>query len=379
MISSIHLENFRSYAGLRLEVPDCPLVFLIGPNGAGKTNLLEALSILGGGRGLRGAVPRDLIRQGCEVAVGQPAWVVGAEVSTPPLRHKLSQALMLEGGEGKRVARLDAKPSTGTALSKIVPTVGLSPQDDALFRGPAEDRRALLDRFVQPLHPHHRGQVSAYMRAVRERNALLRQAQRDGTNPDPVWLTGLEAQMASHGVALAHGRFAYLEQLASAVAANHGPFPAARLALEGEMEADLSHANAPEVEAQWRARWQQERPQDLAAGRTLKGPHRTDLAVVFATKDMPAALCSTGEQKALLLALFLGQARLLEASEIRPLLLLDEVAAHLDAQRRSALFHELANLRAQSWITGTDAAVLLHPELEDKSAVFTLEKSTLRL
>lgn len=372
VILSLWLENFRSYASLRLEVPQVPLVFLVGPNGAGKTNLLEALSILGGGRGLRGAASADLIRKG---SASDPAWVVNADMSKPPLRHKISQALKADG----RLARLDQKVTTGLRLGALLPTVSLTPAEDALFRGPAEDRRTLLDRFIAARMPEHRGQLSAFNKALRERNALLRQAQQSGEAPEAAWLEALEGLMAAHGVALAHGRRTYLAQLATAVAQGTGPFPAAGLALEGAMEADLESATPDQVEAAWKARWETERPADLAAGRTLSGPHRSDLAVSLKEKAMPAAQCSTGEQKALLLSLFLGQARLLQAAGIRPLLLLDEVAAHLDAGRREALMTELSALDAQTWMTGTEPEVLIPPGFEDKSAIFQLNQSALAL
>ena len=372
MIVGLQLENFRSYPRLQLAVPPAPLVFLVGPNGAGKTNLLEALSILGGGRGLRGAQVQEMIREGHDA---DPAWVVNAEVARTPLRHKISQALTRQG----RLARLDQKPVTATRLRQLLPTVALTPGEDNLFRGGAEARRTLLDRFATTLYPDHRGQVSAYARALRERNALLRAAATAGQRPDAAWLTGLEAALATHGVALAHQRRSYMAELATAVAQDQGPFPAAILGLLGDMEAELADQDAADVEAAWRQRWHQERRQDLAAGRTRSGPHRSDLAITYRAKGRAAAQCSTGEQKALLLSLFIGQARLLQARGVRPLLLLDEVAAHLDAGRRLALMSTLVELQAQTWITGTDRSLLLPPELEDKSQVFTLQNSRLIL
>ena len=370
MILSLWLENFRSYPRLRLEVPQVPLLFLVGPNGAGKTNLLEALSILGGGRGLRGATSAELTRKGSS---GNPAWVVNAVLSKPPLRHNISQALKDDG----RLARLDQKVTTGLRLGALLPTVALTPGEDALFCGPAEGRRTLLDRFVAARIPDHRGQVGAFTKALRERNALLRQAQQHGDKPEAAWLAALEELMASHGVALAQARRSYLAQLATAVAQGTGPFPAAGLALEGAMEANLETQSPDQVETSWRERWQAERPADLAAGRTLSGPHRSDLAVCLKEKAMPAAHCSTGEQKALLLSLFLGQARVLQAAGIRPLLLLDEVAAHLDAQRRAALMTELSALSAQIWMTGTEPEVLVPEGFADRSALFNLHQSSL--
>ena len=372
MIVGLQLENFRSYTSLQIQVPDTALVFLLGPNGAGKTNLLEAISLLGGGRGLRGARAQDLIQHG---SANDPAWVINAEVSKPPLRHKISQALRGDG----RLARLNQKTTSGTKLGAIVPVVSLTPNDDALFRGPAEDRRALLDRFIIAMYPDHRSQLSAFNKALRERNALLRQAQQSDEPLSPTWLQALESQMASHGVAIAYQRRVYLAQLASAVAQDQDLFPAATLALEGEMEAALGHQDATQLESIWRERWAIERGKDLAAGRTLNGPHRSDLLVLYKEKSMHAAQCSTGEQKALLLSLFLGQARVLQAGGIRPLLLLDEVAAHLDAARRSALMNALAALKTQTWMTGTDRAMLIPPGFEDKSVVFELKHSTLRL
>lgn len=372
MILGLRLENFRSYEHLELAVPPGQFVFLIGPNGAGKTNLLEALSLLGGGRGLRGSDARDLIRYGHE---GTPAWVVQGQVSKPPLRHTINRALTSDG----KLSRLDGKPATGAALASLMPIVSLTPADDALFRGPSEDRRSLLDRFVVSMYPDHRGQLAAFNKALRERNRLLRSAAKQSEKADPAWLSGLEALMASHGVAVAHARRIYLAQLATAVAQGVGPFPSAGLALRGRMEAALEVYTAPEVEANWIKHWATNRSVDLAAGRTLEGPHRTDLAVTLLDKSMPAQQCSTGEQKALLLSLFLGQARLLQAAKLRPLMLLDEVAAHLDIRRLEALMEELTNLDAQTWITGTDRSPLVVPQVEDKSSVFMLENGALNL
>ena len=363
-----------------MTLADAPLVFLVGANGVGKTNLLEALSMLSGGRGLRGAAMADLQRHG---SGADPKWVVNAEISARPLRHKITQALTQEG----RVTRLNQRAATGVEIANLLPIIALTPVEDSLFRGPAEDRRGLLDKFTMTMEPSHRSQLGAYTKALRERNALLRA---DGPL-DPTWMTALETAMAAHGVAVAAARRTHLARLASAVTQSRGPFPAATLALEGAMEAALQGQvgaqvgaqdggqDAASVEADWQDKWRASRAEDLAAGRTLHGPHRSDLNVIFSAKNVPANLCSTGEQKALLISLFLGQARLLAAAGKRPLLLLDEVAAHLDADRREALMGELLELPAQSWITGTDLAALQTPKTGDKSLVFHVKTGSVTL
>ena len=368
MILSISLSNFRSYERLNVRLTDAPLVFLVGANGAGKTNLLEALSLLSGGRGLRGAAMAELQRHG---STAEPKWAVAVEISVPPLRHKISQALTREG----RLTRLNQRSVTSLEVARLLPLIALTPTEDSLFRGSAEDRRGLLDKFVMAMEPNHRAQLSAYTKALRERNALLRAK----APLEPAWLRGLEASMAVHGVAVAAARRAHLARLASAVMESRGPFPAATLAMEGAMEAALANQDAAYVEGDWQERWQESRAQDHVAGRTLAGPHRSDLSVVFTAKNMPARQCSTGEQKALLISLFLGQARLLAAAGKRPLLLLDEVAAHLDADRRCALMSELLALPAQSWITGTDLSALLTPETGDKSLIFHIKDGVVSL
>ena len=347
-VARLTLTAFRNYQTLDIKLPACPLV-LTGENGAGKTNLLEAVSLLSPGRGLRRARLTDLAQQRTTTA-----WAVAGEVITPDGPRYLGTGR--DPGQPtneRRVVRIDGTTSKGTAaLGAVVDMVWLTPQMDGLLRDGPGERRRFLDRLVFGFDPAHAGRLTAYENALRERLRLLTEGPNDGD-----WLRALETQLAERAVAIAAARRATVKRLASAMREAQGPFPRAGLAISGEVESWLEGATALEVEDRLRESWARGRLQDAASGTTALGPHRSDLEVQHLGKGQSAGLCSTGEQKALLLAVVMAHARLLKLERGRaPLLLLDEVAAHLDSERRGALFEEILALGLQAWMTGTDLA-----------------------
>jgi len=357
LLTRLMLRDFRSYAALTVGFRS-RIVAVSGENGVGKTNLLEAVSLLGPGRGLRGARMADCARQAGE---GPLPWAVAGRFHSAAFQDFDIGTGTPEGGPiERRVFRLDGAPVRSQAeLAERVALVWLTPQMDRLFQDGASDRRRFLDRLVWALEPHHAREVAAYENAMAQRNRLLAQERREGRGVDPGWLAALEDAMARHGVAAAAARRELVGRLNGALLGGiTGEFPAARLDLQCGAAAALDAAPALAVEDGLRAAWAASRGRDAAAGATLEGPHRADLLFTHAPKGLPAALCSTGEQKALLIAVVLAHAGLIAAARgFAPLLLLDEVAAHLDARRREALFGALAALPAQAFLTGTDAAI----------------------
>ncbi len=353
-VRRLTVTNFRSYDRLSME-PQLPCIVLTGENGAGKTNLLEAVSLLTPGRGLRGVPLTELARHD-----GDGGWAVAAQVAGRYGDVDLGTGLVAGTQNGSRQVRVDGNPVRGSgALGDHIRILWLTPAMDRLFTGPAGDRRRFLDRLVSAFDPAHGTRVNAFEKVMRERNRLL-----DRNNADPAWLDGLETQMAEYAVSIAAARRDAISALAGILAerranAPDSPFPWVALSFEGEIEALLDGNAAVEVEDQYRRILADSRSRDAAAGRTLRGPHRTDLLVVHGAKNMAADLCSTGEQKALLIAMVLAHARVIQGNfdGYPPVLLLDEIAAHLDEGRRRALFDELSGLGAQVWMTGTDAAL----------------------
>lgn len=352
-ILQLSLTDFRSYAGAKL---DCAggVVFLFGPNGAGKTNLLEAVSWLAPGRGLRGATAADAGRRLPGETIARP-WAVSALIADDD--EGLRVGTGVESPGGRRVVRIGGQPAQPGRLAEAVRLVWLTPAHDRLFLEGASERRRFLDRLVFADQPHHAQHVTAYERALRERMRLLT----GDTPPDPAWLEALEIQAAEAGTRMAFARARTVKALATEIASRDDrPFPLAKLALTGPSE-QAADDGAPmdEVEAALRLALYRSRGRDAGAGRALTGPHRTDLSVIHVEKDRPAADCSTGEQKALLLNLVLAQAARLarDPQAPAPILLLDEVAAHLDVNRRAALFEELTALGLQAFLTGTDRAL----------------------
>jgi DNA replication and repair protein RecF len=350
-IRRLTLTNFRSYRAASIAT-ERNLAALTGPNGAGKTNLIEAISLLVPGRGLRRAALEELAFR-----EGNGSWAVSAEIEGMLGLATLGTGIEPPTGEEPartRICRIDREPAgSAAAFADHLRIVWLTPAMDPLFMGPASERRRFLDRLVLAVDAEHRSRVSALERALRSRNRLLEE-----TRPDMHWLDAIEHETAELAVAVAAGRTETVQRLRGALA-NRGDsaFPSADIALEGWMEKLLPSQPAVEIEERYRAILKGNRPRDAAAGRTLDGPHLTDLRVLFAPKRIPAAEASTGEQKALLIGLILAHASLVaEMTGFAPVLLLDEVVAHLDPRRRSALYHELGKLGAQVWLTGADPA-----------------------
>lgn len=340
------VTDFRSFGRLRVECDARPAV-LTGPNGAGKTNLLEALSFLVPGRGLREARLADVARRG---APGP--WSVAARVAAPEGTVEIGTGL---GDGGRRQVRIDGQTWKSTsALAGAINVQWLTPLMDRLFTGAAAARRRFLDRLVYGFDPAHAGRVGAYEHAMRERARLLR---RDG-RADPCWLDALEDTMAEKGVAVAAARLEVTARLNHLSASAAGPFPGAGIEAKGVVESWLAEVPALEAEDRFRAALAGSRRADAETGGAGTGPHRSDLDVRHAGSGLPAGQCSTGEQKALLIAIVLANARMqADAGRPVPVLLLDEVAAHLDRERCRALFTEVLRLGAQAWLTGTDPAI----------------------
>ncbi len=354
-VTRLTLRNFRSYAEAELGVGATPVV-LAGPNGAGKTNILDAISLLSPGRGLRGAKLGEHVRRGPS-APSDALWAVAAQVTRGGETYDVGTGLTLgpQGGERRQV-RLNGAPAQSSAeLGELVQMLWLTPAMDRLFIEGASGRRKFLDRLVLGFDAGHARTTTRYETAMRERARLLKYGPRD-----PAWLDALEAEMVDAGIAMAMARAATVERLNRALDARGGAgaFPAAQLALDGETDALLTELGDGAREA-LRERLTRARIRDAEAGRTTFGPHLTDLSVRHTAKRADARECSTGEQKALLISIVLADAWELAAARDghAPLLLLDEIAAHLDATRRAALFEEILALGAQAWMTGTDLSL----------------------
>lgn len=365
-VTRLTVTRFRCYGAARLDLDPRPVV-LTGDNGAGKTNLLEAVSLLTPGRGLRNARLSELARVDAARSEGAPGgWAVAATLSNGGDVVEIGTGVEppaggTHGGEGRaqpererRLVRIDGEPARGqTALADHVRAVWLTPQMDRLFLDGAAARRRFVDRLVFGFDPAHAGRLGRYEHALRERATLLRERRGDAH-----WLSALEDQMATTGVAVAAARRDVVGRLARAAARGLGPFPGVVLDMDGAVERWVGEMPALTAEDMLREALLANRNGDAMSGGASMGPHRADLLAFHAAKGAPAALCSTGEQKAMLIAITLANARLLTAERgSAPLILLDEVAAHLDRERRDALFAELSDLSAQAWLTGTDAAV----------------------
>jgi DNA replication and repair protein RecF len=334
-LTRLSLSQFRCYADAVI-TPGPGFVVLTGDNGAGKTNILEAVSLLAPGRGLRGAALSDVARQGGIGGFGVAARLGDTELGTGALAN----------APERRVVKINGATTSASALSEWLSLIWLTPAMDRLFSDGAGERRRFLDRLVLALEPRHATHAARYEAAMRQRNRLLAE---EGV-PDPDWLAALEAQMVEHGTALAQARTELITAFTAHIAAQaEGPFARATLTIEGWPSTDRED---------FRRALAQGRQRDAAAGRTLVGPHRCDLAVTHAAKAQPAARCSTGEQKALLLGIILAHADIIAGrSGRRPILLLDEVAAHLDPLRRAALFTRLGEGGGQVWMTGTERSL----------------------
>jgi len=365
-ISSLRLTDFRSYASLDLTLTGQPVV-LYGANGAGKTNLMEAVSFLSPGRGLRRAKMEDLARKDGEQTA--QAWGINAVIND--IRVSVGQ---IPEQPKRRVMKLDGKSVTGAQLGKVLTLMWLTPAQDRLFTGPASDRRKFLDRFSLIHSPSHGFSSLRYEKARSERNRLL-----SDNITDIGWYEALEADMATHGAKIAQARAFTVSRLIDEIerrAADKSDdiFPKSNVSLNGDAEEQFqSGLSFDDVEDFIREDLASNRALDQRAGRTLRGVHRSDLRIRHAAKNMAAAECSTGEQKALLLGLTLAHAR--AQSDLKPILLLDEVAAHLDIDRRAALIEELITLGTQLFMTGTDAA--LFEAFNGRAQCFEVSDSTL--
>jgi DNA replication and repair protein RecF len=366
-VRRLALSNFRSYHAASLELGNEPVV-LVGANGAGKTNLIESVSFLTPGRGLRRATLEEVA-----FSEGDGSWAISAEVEGALGLATLGTGIArpTEDAPPQRICRIDREPvSSVAAFADHLRVIWLTPAMDRLFNEPASERRRFLDRLVLAVDAQHSGRVSALERSLRSRNRLL-----ENPSPDPHWLDAVEHETAELAVAVAALRAETVRRLQGALAERHAfpaGFPQAEIALAGWMEQALLEQPAVEVEDRYRRRLRENRARDAQAGRTLEGPHLTDLAVSYAAKNVAAAEASTGEQKALLIGLVLAHAGLVaEMTGFAPILLLDEVVAHLDPSRRNALYEALSRLGSQVWMTGADPAAFA--EIAPQARVFRIE------
>ncbi len=347
-ITSLTLENFRNYQSLSLALPPQPVV-LRGRNGAGKTNILEAISLLSPGRGFRHGKLKEMDRD------GSYPWVVAAKVIAGDTENQLGTGRDPESNIERRISKVNGEKVKGAVnLAEHISVQWLTPSMDQVFLEGGTARRKFFDRIVYSFVPEHAARVSAYELAMRERNKLLA----DRHTADPYWLSILEQQMAEHGVALTLARLDVLTRLQGTLEEEISHFPRALIALEGTLECWLEEGiSALDVEAKFAERLLILRGADAARGRASEGPHRSHLSVIHREKEAAAERCSTGEQKALLLSIMLAAARARAAwCGLPPILLLDEVIAHLDVDKRASLFDLMKALQVQAWMTGTDAA-----------------------
>lgn len=357
-VARLQLTNFRSYAGIEVATATAPVV-LAGPNGAGKTNLLDAISLLSPGRGLRGARLSEHTRRGPS-AMSEALWAVAATIARAGETYEIGTGLVSAQGSERRQVRLNGAAASSSAdLGDVVQMLWLTPAMDRLFIESASGRRKFLDRLVLGFDPGHARTAVRYETAMRERARLLKFGPRD-----PAWLDGLEATMVETGLAMAEARRGTVARLNRALEERVGAFPAAQLSLEDDIDGERLREDLARA-----------RIRDAEAGRTTIGPHLTDLAVRHTQKRTPAPECSTGEQKALLISIVLADARELSRARggLCPLLLLDEIAAHLDSARRAALFDEILELGCQAWMTGTD--IEMFAPLRGRAQLFAVADS----
>ena len=369
-IRRLNLHNFRNYHAASLEA-DAPTIALVGSNGAGKTNLIEAISFLAPGRGLRRATLNEVA-----FSEGDGSWTVAAEIEGALGLATLGTGIERPADDDaaiQRRCRIDREPApSAAAFADHLRVVWLVPAMDTLFAGAPSERRRFLDRLALAVDAEHTSRVNALERSLRSRNRLLEDARTDSH-----WLDAVEHETAELAVAVAGLRVETVCRLDGVLAKRKdSPFPPVEIAIDGWLETLVPQNPAGEIEERYRTVLRDNRSRDAAAGRTLDGPHLTDLKVVYAAKSIPAAEASTGEQKALLIGLVLAHARLLrEMTGAAPVLLLDEVLAHLDPARRTALYGELTELGAQAWMTGADPAVFR--EVQSPAEIVEVRSGTL--
>lgn len=369
-LSQLKLTAFRNYAHLSVAFEPKHVV-LSGPNGAGKTNLMEAVSFLSPGRGLRRAQLADVAQEGTS-----DGFAIHATLERDDDSYTIGTGTAF-GEAGQRRVRINGTNSNGDELLDLCRIIWLTPAMDGLFTGPASDRRRFLDRMVLAIDPAHGRRAADYEKAMRQRNRLLEQP---AGNQTDAWLTAAETQLAALGSAVIAARQELAGLLAAIIAERRDPadpFPTALLAVEGELEeAARRGAAAGAIEERLIAELRDGRYRDRAAGRTLVGPHRAEFAIRHEQKDMDAARCSTGEQKALLVGLVLAHAALTRTvSGMAPIMLLDEIAAHLDPARRAALFDRIDDVGGQAFMTGTDLS--LFEALEGRAQYLRVENGAL--
>jgi len=370
-IRRLALNDFRGYRATQIAIERSGPVVLTGANGAGKTNMIEAVSLLAPGRGLRRASLDELA-----CSEGHGGWAISAEVEgmlgLATLGTGVEQATDEDAARARK-CRIDREPvSSAAAFADHLRIVWLTPAMDPLFNGPASERRRFLDRLVLAVDAQHGSRVSALERALRSRNRLL-----EDPNSDAHWLDAVEHETAEVALAVAAARAETVTRLADALARSRDTacaFPSPEIALDGSIEQLLAQRSAVEIEDRYRTLLRENRARDAAAGRTLDGPHLSDLSVRHAGKGVPASDCSTGEQKALLIRLVLAHASLItDMTGFAPVLLLDEVVAHLDPSRRTALYKALTGLGGQVWMTGADPAAFA--ELSGLAEIFTIRSA----
>jgi DNA replication and repair protein RecF len=370
LVRRLSLHNFRNYRSASLDA-GAGTIALVGPNGAGKTNLIEAISLLAPGRGLRRATLNEIA-----FTEGDGSWAVAAEVEGAFGLATLGTGIEAppeDGATTQRQCRIDRESvSSAAAFADHLRVIWLTPAMDSLFTGAPAERRRFLDRLALAVDAEHSSRVNALERSLRSRNRLLEEAR-----ADTHWHDAVEHETAELAVAVASLRVETVRRLAAVLATrNDSPFPPVEIAIDGWLEDLIPAHPASDVEQRYRAVLRENRGRDAAAGRTLDGPHLSDLEVIYAAKGIAAADASTGEQKALLIGLVLAHARLLtEMTGAAPVLLLDEVLAHLDPARRLALHRELTGLGAQVWMTGADPA--LFREIASTATVIEVKSGTL--
>lgn len=372
-ISSLRVTHFRCYGQAALSDLSGGPIVIYGPNGAGKTNLLEAVSLLVPGRGLRGVSPIDIQRKDSDRTT-QP-WAVAADIENQ-FGH-MSLGTGLDPEKDKRLVRINGAPARGqSALAECLAAVWLTPQMDRLFLDSSGHRRRFLDRLVYAFDAAHAGRVSRFEKIMAQRSRLLK----DDPNADPDWLSGLERTMAETGTAIAAARKSFLKRLQTAIHENDAEtarfFPTSILRIDGILEGWLENMAALEAEDAFKDLLHKARPKDAQTGGAADGPHKSDLITIYEDKNLPADQCSTGEQKALLIGIILAHSRLIQAEHgTPPVLLLDEVAAHLDDARRQALYERLLAMNIQAWLTGTDRELFTF--LNDRAGFFHVRDSVI--
>lgn len=373
-LTKLSLQNYRCYSQAGMDNLQSGLIVLCGPNGAGKTNILEAISLLTPGRGIRSARPLDIQKSDSPVA-----WGISAKVNTAKSKSESIEVTLgtgLNPDTDRRMSRINGTiAKSQMALADYLACLWLTPQMDRLFMEGSSGRRRFLDRMIFAFDPSHSGRVTRYENALRQRSKLLSEKPREQS-----WITGLEKQMAETGIAITAARLDFLDKLKASFLDDDetkGHFPKADLTLIGTLENLLDQYPALEAENKYIELLAQSRPYDAVAGGAKAGAHKSDLDVVYIDKKMSAAQCSTGEQKALLISIILAHGRLMNTERgAPPVLLLDEIAAHLDEERREALFYHLKLMGGQVWMTGTDP--ILFESIKGTAQFFVIKSAEIQ-